>query len=199
VAPVGLTAAIDRARRSFEMVGAKYALVGGLAVSARAEPRTTRDVDFAVAVNNDLEAESVIAAMVGLGYAIHTSIEHTTSSRLATVRLLHREQPRIFVDVLFASCGIEPEIVAAAEALPLLAMPPIPVATVAHLIAMKVLARDDRKRPQDWDDLRGLIAVATPADLKSADLAVELIEDRNFARNRSLRRLLADAIGEFGE
>jgi hypothetical protein len=32
-----------------------WALVGGLAVSARAEPRTTRDVDVAVAVANATE------------------------------------------------------------------------------------------------------------------------------------------------
>jgi predicted nucleotidyltransferase len=172
--------------------------VGGLAVSARAEPRTTRDVDFAVDVVDDTAAEAVIAALVGLGYGIHISIEHTASSRLATVRLLHREQPRIFIDVLFASCGIEAEIVADAESLPMLSMAAIPVASVAHLIAMKVLARDDRKRPQDWDDLRGLIAVATPSDLRNAKLAAELIERRNFARNRALTSLLDIAIKEFG-
>ena len=35
----------------------RLALVGGLAVSARAEPRFTRDVDLAVAVVSDDEAE----------------------------------------------------------------------------------------------------------------------------------------------
>jgi len=36
------------------------ALVGGLAVSARTEPRFTRDLDFAIAVENDAEAESIV-------------------------------------------------------------------------------------------------------------------------------------------
>lgn len=38
----------------------QFAVVGGLAVSARAEPRLTRDVDFAIAVANDSVAESII-------------------------------------------------------------------------------------------------------------------------------------------
>src|SRR5438876_4613178 len=38
--------------------GAAYALVGGLAVSARTEPRFTKDLDLAVAAPTDAEAES---------------------------------------------------------------------------------------------------------------------------------------------
>jgi hypothetical protein len=38
-------------------LGARWALVGGLAVSARAEPRTTRDIDVAIVVGSDSEAE----------------------------------------------------------------------------------------------------------------------------------------------
>ncbi len=34
-----------------------FALVGGLAVSARTEPRFTRDADLAVALTSDAEAE----------------------------------------------------------------------------------------------------------------------------------------------
>jgi hypothetical protein len=37
-----------------------WALVGGLAVSVRTEPRFTRDVDLAVAVFDDNEAEALI-------------------------------------------------------------------------------------------------------------------------------------------
>lgn len=39
-----------------------FALVGGLGVSARTEPRFTRDADVAVALANDAEAEALIAA-----------------------------------------------------------------------------------------------------------------------------------------
>ena len=42
------------------------------------------------------------------------------------------------------------------------------VATRAHLIALKVLARDDRNRPQDWDDLRALLRDATDEEVRRA-------------------------------
>jgi hypothetical protein len=44
------------------------AAIGGLAVAARAEPRTTRDLDVAVAVSGDREAEGIVLAMRSRGY-----------------------------------------------------------------------------------------------------------------------------------
>ena len=68
----------------------------------------------------------------------------------------------IVVDLLFASSGIEPEIVAAAQPLEVVAELRVSVARTGHLIAMKLLARDDRHRPADADDLRALATVADP-------------------------------------
>ena len=51
-----MTALLDATRRivsDLEGQGSAWALVGGLAVSARTEPRTTRDVDVAVTVPDD--------------------------------------------------------------------------------------------------------------------------------------------------
>jgi len=42
-------------------IGAAYALVGGLAVSARTEPRFTKDLDLAIAATEDREPETFIA------------------------------------------------------------------------------------------------------------------------------------------
>ena len=50
---------LDRRRRT-------WALVGGFAVSARAVPRFTRDVDIAVAVADDSGAEYLEAARAAL-------------------------------------------------------------------------------------------------------------------------------------
>lgn len=41
----------------------RWALVGGLAVSARAEPRTTRDVDVAVSVPDDAAGKDLAAGL----------------------------------------------------------------------------------------------------------------------------------------
>src|SRR5262249_57193065 len=61
----------------------------------------------------------------------------------------------VMVDVLFATAGIEPEIVAAAEVLEVLPGILMPVATAGHLVVLKLLARDDENRPQDATDLPG--------------------------------------------
>jgi len=45
---VNLTAALRGAMAALNDIGVGYALIGGLAVSARAEPRFTRDVDLVV-------------------------------------------------------------------------------------------------------------------------------------------------------
>jgi predicted nucleotidyltransferase len=96
----------------------------------------------------------------------------------------------IVADLLFASSGIEPEIVAAAEAIDVLPGLRVPVACVGDLIALKLLARDDRRRPQDADDLAALRRVASAAEIDRARLAIRLIQDRGFHRGRDLPALL---------
>lgn len=62
----------------------------------------------------------------------------------------------------------------------------VPVAAVGHLIALKLLSRDPRTRPQDQVDLVQLLRVARPADLEVARSAVALIRSRGFQRDRDL-------------
>jgi hypothetical protein len=100
----------------------------------------------------------------------------------------------VVIDLLFASSGIEPEVARAAESLEILAGLSLPVATIGHLVALKVLARDDETRPQDLADLRALVAVANPSDLALAQESVVLIETRGFNRGRDLRRALANVV-----
>jgi hypothetical protein len=97
----------------------------------------------------------------------------------------------MLVDLLFASSGIEPEIVAAAERLEVLPGLTVPVAQVGHLIAVKLLARDDQTRPLDLADLRAILQVATPDDLALGRVAIELITERGFDRQRDLAAGLA--------
>jgi hypothetical protein len=179
----------DLATALEDLVGAiedteMLALVGGLAVSTRTEPRFTRDLDFSVACDNDAAAERVVAGLVRDGFQLVTALENTKHGRLATVRLRRRSAAPL-VDLLFASSGIEAEIVAAAEAMTVLGHS-VRVAMVGHLIALKLLARDDKLRPQDRVDLRALAAVATAREWRRAATAVGLIESRGFARRRKL-------------
>lgn len=181
-------------------LGCRWAVVGGLAVSVRSEPRFTRDIDVAVAVSGDADAEALVHAMNGLGYRVIASVEQEAVNRLSTIRL---EAPktsgrasRVVVDLLFASNGIEPEIVEAAEVVEVLPGLRAPVARVGHLIAMKVLARDDKTRPQDIADLRALLAEASAKERERAVAGLRLITARGFNRKRDLtsawKRLLRD-------
>jgi len=43
----------------------RWALIGGLAISVRSAPRFTKDLDFAVAVADDSEAEDVVHRLRG--------------------------------------------------------------------------------------------------------------------------------------
>jgi hypothetical protein len=108
-----------------EALGFQSALIGGLAVSVRSEPRFTRDADFAVAVASDREAESLIRDLQANGYRILILLEQETSGRLATVRLQPPggEDHGVILDLLFASSGIELEIVQSASSLGRLGLP----------------------------------------------------------------------------
>jgi hypothetical protein len=187
------------ALRDLKELNAKFALVGGLAVSARTEARMTRDVDFAVKVGNDSEAEEVVFQMQASGYTVIATVENTATNRLATARLRPKtaRDEGALVDLLFASSGIEPEVVDDAEQATFLRGIGGPLATKAHLIAMKILSRNDRQRPNDAADLRALLLTASESDVAQARVALALIMNRGFARDRDLLALLDQTIHEF--
>lgn len=167
--------------------GVSFALIGGLAVSVRTEPRFTRDADLAVALDSDAKAQALVHRLRLLDYGIAAIVEQEAVGRLATVRLTRSPVPRApVVDLLFASSGIEPEIVAEAEPMEVLPHLTVPVAKSGHLIALKVLSRDDATRPQDLVDLRTLLGTASAADLALARHAIESITARGYDRGRDL-------------
>jgi hypothetical protein len=53
-----------------------WALVGGLAVSARAEPRFTRAIDLVIAVDSDLDAETPVRLLLSERFAVASTLEH---------------------------------------------------------------------------------------------------------------------------
>ena len=162
--------------------------MGALAVSARTEPRFTRDIDLAVAVASDDDAERLVGDLQRRGYRVHAIVEQEATQRLATARFVPKgeDESGVVIDALFASSGIEDEIVAAAEPLEVLPGFRVPVATTGHLIALKLLARDDRTRPQDRVDLVALFSSANPDDVAQARTGIALIERRGFNRGKNL-------------
>ncbi|MEU5155852.1 nucleotidyl transferase AbiEii/AbiGii toxin family protein [Glycomyces sp. NPDC021274] len=191
-----LEQSLHRIATFFDDRGTSWALVGGFAVSARVEPRFTRDIDLAVAVADDVSAEATLRDLMAGGYQLFATVEQEAVDRLATARLLDAREPQHenVVDLLFASSGIEPEITAEAERLEILPGLVLPVARLGHLIAVKLLARDDETRPQDIADLRAMLREATGADIALAETAVELITERGYHRERDLKAALSDLV-----
>jgi len=182
----GIASELDRRGRAF-------AVVGGLAVSVRAEPRFTRDIDLALAVANDADAEALVRSLVASGYRVIASLEQEAVGRLATVRLQSpSEGPEgVVVDMLFASSGVEPEIVRASEVLEALPGLFVPVARAGDLLALKVLSNGP-ERPQDQIDIVALLRLADEAEMGRARRTAALIVERGFGRGRDLLGLLAE-------
>ena len=197
-----LQAALLRVATDLNALGARWALVGALAVAARAEPRQTSDVDFVVLVSDDREAEGIVSALLGRGYSFFEQLEQRKGERLVGMRLrtsgLGGEQ--VVVDLLFRFSGIEPEIVEAAEAEMLEILPgfPVPVATRGHLLALKVLAAEEREK--DLLDIPLLLKVASESDLVEARNAVDLISRRGvYQGDTDLGKALAEHLRSYRE
>ena len=187
-------AVLRQAAVDLDAIGARWAVIGGLAVAFRAEPRFTKDVDVAVAVADDDEAEGIVNRLQVRGYALASLVEQDYVNRLATARLVKPKAgtSSAFIDLLFANSGIEDEVVRRADRLEVLPDVFMPVASIGHLIALKVLAG----RHQDLTDLGYLISGASEADLDEARTAVAIIQARGFNRGLHLAEDLAAIISQ---
>jgi hypothetical protein len=198
-----LDAALRRIAADLSRIGARYALVGGLAVSEHTVPRFTRDVDLAVAVASDQEAERLVGDLIRSGYRLFAQLEHRDTGRFATARLLlpaagSPDDGGPVIDLLLATCGIEQELVAAAETRTIGAGVAMPVARLGHLIALKLLSEDTVRRPLDAADLIALLRKATREDRELARGAIRLITSRGFARDKDLETALAAKLAALG-
>ncbi len=118
--------------------------------------------------------------------AMRVKSSHDVTGRLATMRMLAPSPvgDGTVVDLMFASTGIESEIVAAATPIDILPGVTVPVASLAHLLAMKVLAG----RLQDAADFASLFRRASEADLEAVRVGLSLMTQRRTHRQKNLSR-----------
>ncbi len=185
-----IESALRAAAMSLRKRKRRFALVGGMAVSLLAEVRFTRDVDLAVAVSDDADAEALVRDLRSDKFTVAATVEHELMHRLSTVRLL---VDGVKVDLLFASCGIEPEIVVDASDKQILDLGLIPVASAEDMLAMKVLSMTDR-RLQDRIDAQKLLQFRKDIRLDVVRARLRLITDRGFARSQNLEAKLASLL-----
>lgn len=189
-----LLSVLERTRDDLATLEQASALVGALAVSTWVDVRFGRDIDFAVAVSDNAAAESLVSALGERGYVAVPEETGRVDGRLIFARLVPGdEDPEagMVVDLLFASSGIEREIVMAAEEVEIAPGLHARVARPGHLIAMKVLA-SRRHRSQDADDIERLLRNISSPELDRAREAIALIEARGFNRGKALNAVLDD-------
>lgn len=177
---------LESIRDIFSQLGIKYCLVGGMAVSIRASERTTKDIDFAISVSLDSEAEILIRSLHSKGFRSSTLIENVRAKRISTVRMMRSKGPQFYIDLIFCACGIEQEVVQASTEVEILPNIFMPVATSSSLIAMKLVSVDNQSRPTDSADLKSLLLNASDLEIKEARSLSALIHERGFNRGRDL-------------
>lgn len=170
-----------------------FALVGGLAVSLRAEVRFTRDVDLAIVASNDAEVERLVYDLRSDGYVALVLVEHEARHRLSTVRLA--SPSGIVVDLLVASSGIEAEVVQRATPFVFDEAGEILVARAEELLAMKILSMTER-RPQDRIDAANLVLFSEGLDLEAVKDNLDRITKRGFHRDQDLLAKLDSLLSE---
>lgn len=167
--------------------GRESAVVGGLAVSVRAEVRFTRDVDVAVVVADDAEAERLVHDLGASGYTPVASVEHALRNRLATIRLVGPAS--VTVGLLFASSGIEREVVERATTVALPGVGAVRVARSEELLALKLLSMTERRLQDRLDAIR-ILEVDDRVNLDEVRANLDLITARGYHRSQDLQAKL---------
>lgn len=184
---IRLEQALARVQADLDALNVRWALVGALAVSAYVEPRTTRDLDVAIAVESQREVDRLVSSLRQRGYDEYQAepLLLRENDEVVGVRLVVPGEPAagVVVDLLFAVSGIEREVAASAERLEIVPGLFVPVARSAHLLAMKMVAG----RPRDLQDGRLLLQTMSDADRQRARKALDLITERGFHRGKDLR------------
>ncbi len=124
--------------------GARYALIGGLALSAHQLPRATQDIDFLL---NRLDADILDALLISLGYrCIHRSDD--------AANYRHGDAA---IDFIYAYRARALLLIETAQARKIGAQS-INVVTVEGIVGLKLQAlANDPRRIQDLVDIRNLI------------------------------------------
>ncbi len=182
--------ALARIGRDLDDLGRPWALVGALAVAARAEARATLDVDVALAVDGPEDAAALVSVLLQRGYVWRADF----GSAMTSLSVPEAPPAGLRLDLLFSLAGIEHEVACRAERMTVLPGLELPIARRGDLIALKLLAAREPGREHDWRDLRGLIAGASPADLDQARSSIALLVARGAAPVRRLEDDLARLI-----
>lgn len=100
-------------------------------------------------------------------------------------------------DLVFATCGIEPEVVAQADDIEVFPGHTVPTASAEALIAMKILSSPP-SRPRDAEDIRAIARTNPGFDAALVVTLLGMIEGRGYARGQELVEKWHNLCGSLG-
>ncbi len=162
---------------ALQLVGARYALIGGLALASHNVVRATQDVDLLTDIE---KADDIEAELLKLGYhRLHRSDDAANYSR---------GDER--VDLLYAQRPIARRLLAAADELKT-SLGELRVISTEGLIGFKLQGLvNDPRRTQDLEDIRAL--------LRANRAALDLTEVREYFHLFNRESLLDELLEEIG-
>jgi hypothetical protein len=136
-----------------------------------------------VSVEGDAGAEKILFELRQRGYRVIATVEQELVGRLATARSI---DPRgVVCDLVFATCGVEREVVASAQSIEIFPGVDLPTASVETLLAMKTLSAVP-ERPRDLGDIQAMVRANPEFDESAVRGLLMTIEGRGYARGQAL-------------
>lgn len=103
----------------------------------------------------------------------------------------------VFIDLLFASTGIEKEVFEGSNPIEIFPELSLPVASRPALIALKVLSADPDRRSKDITDLQHLLANSSVVEIATSRILLDMITERGYNRDKDLQKDLNGYIQRF--
>lgn len=150
-------------RAAMESSGVAYAVIGGCARNAYAEPRATKDIDF-VAAGDERSYAAVDGALAARGFQRASAVD--APGELVPDLVLYCDAGRRRIDVLFAKTDFERSALARRETREPYASLALPIVSPEDLVVYKLIAG----RTQDWADVESVLA-ALAVEGRSIDWA----------------------------
>jgi hypothetical protein len=129
---------LDKALKKGKLAG--YSLIGGLAVSARAKPRATKDIDFLVSAEKGFFSKIFPEILKSKGYS-YKIFEGGWDDPVNGLVRIYDEDGSELVDIIPVFWKWQDEIVKNAEKLEVFNGVSIPVARIEDLIVLKLVSK----------------------------------------------------------
>lgn len=178
---VRLEAALRCISRDLDELDVSWALIGGLALAAHGADWSTTDIDIVISLCSDRSTATLADALRARGHWVKYLPHEILREILVVLPRVEESGPLGVVDLLPWACGFEHEIVASAN-LRVVHHVPLPVASIGHLLAVKLKAMQDVQRARDQTHLCALLSLATQVDREVARDALMLSFERGFLR-----------------